>query len=45
MNDGWGDLDTNVVFRLQEEAPGSKSGCPASTPAWAARLITTHLDA
>jgi 3-hydroxyisobutyrate dehydrogenase len=45
MNRGWGGLDNNVVFRLQEEAAGVEVRAPQVDPARAARFITTHPDA
>jgi 3-hydroxyisobutyrate dehydrogenase len=45
MNRGWGGLDNNVVFRLQEEAAGVVVRAPGVDPARAARFITTHPDA
>jgi 3-hydroxyisobutyrate dehydrogenase len=44
MNRGWGELDNNVVFRLQEEAAGVEVRAPGVDPARAARFITTHPD-
>jgi 3-hydroxyisobutyrate dehydrogenase len=45
VNRGWGGLDNNVVFRLQEEAAGVEVRAPGIDPARAARFITTHPDA
>jgi 3-hydroxyisobutyrate dehydrogenase-like beta-hydroxyacid dehydrogenase len=45
MNRGWGGLDHNVVFRLQEEAAGVEVRAPGVDPARAARFITTHPEA
>jgi 3-hydroxyisobutyrate dehydrogenase len=45
MNRGWGGLDNNVVFRLQEEAAGVEVRAPGVDVARAARFITTHPDA
>jgi 3-hydroxyisobutyrate dehydrogenase-like beta-hydroxyacid dehydrogenase len=45
MNRGWGGLDNNVMFRLQEEAAGVVVRAPGIDPARAARFITTHPDA
>jgi 3-hydroxyisobutyrate dehydrogenase len=45
MNRGWGGLDNNVVFRLQEEAAGVEVRAPGVDPARSARFITTHPDA
>jgi len=45
MNRGWGGLDNNVVFRLQEEAAGVEVRAPGVDPARAARFITTHPEA
>ena len=44
MNRGWGGLDNNVVFRLQEEAAGVEVRAPGVDPARAARFISTHPD-
>jgi 3-hydroxyisobutyrate dehydrogenase len=45
VNRGWGGLDNNVVFRLQEEAAGVEVRAPGIDPTRAARFITTHPDA
>jgi 3-hydroxyisobutyrate dehydrogenase len=45
MNRGWGGLDNNVVFRLQEEAAGVEVRAPGVDPTRAARFITTHPEA
>jgi 3-hydroxyisobutyrate dehydrogenase len=45
MNRGWGGLDNNVVFRLQEEAARVEVRAPDIDLARAARFITTHPDA
>ena len=45
MNRGWGGLDNNVVFRLQEEAAGVEVRAPGVDLARAARFISTHPDA
>jgi 3-hydroxyisobutyrate dehydrogenase len=45
MNRGWGGLDNNVVFRLQEEAAGVEVRAPGVDSARAARFITTHPEA
>jgi 3-hydroxyisobutyrate dehydrogenase len=45
MNRGWGGLDNNVVFRLQEEAAGVEVRAPGIDVARAARFISTHPDA
>ena len=45
MARGWGDLDNNVVFRLQEEAAGVEVRAPGVDPERAARFISTHPDA
>ena len=45
MNRGWGGLDNNVMFRLQEEAAGVEVRAPGVDPARAGRFITTHPDA
>jgi len=39
---GWGDLDNNVVVRLQEEAAGTSVRAPGIDLTRAARFITTH---
>lgn len=39
---GWGELDNNVVVRLQEEAAGAPVRAPDIDLARAARFITTH---
>jgi len=39
---GWGELDNNVVVRLQEEAAGAPVRAPHIDLARAARFITTH---
>jgi 3-hydroxyisobutyrate dehydrogenase-like beta-hydroxyacid dehydrogenase len=45
MARGWGDLDNNVVFRLQEEAAGVEVRAPGIDPERAARFISTHPEA
>jgi 3-hydroxyisobutyrate dehydrogenase len=45
MNRGWGGLDHNVVFRLQEEAAGVEVRAPQVDPVRAARFIRTHPEA
>ena len=45
MNRGWGDMDSSVTFRLQEEQSGIEVRAPHVDPAKAARFITTHPDA
>ncbi len=42
VNRGWAELDTNVLFRLQEEAAGVEVRAPHVDPARAARFISTH---
>lgn len=42
VNRGWGGLDNNVVFRLQEEAAGVEVRAPGVDPARAAAFISTH---
>jgi 3-hydroxyisobutyrate dehydrogenase-like beta-hydroxyacid dehydrogenase len=42
---GWGQLDNNVVVRLQEEAAGAPVRAPSIDLARAARFITTHPEA
>jgi 3-hydroxyisobutyrate dehydrogenase len=42
---GWADQDSNVVFRLQEEAAGVEVRAPQVDPARAARFISTHPEA
>lgn len=39
---GWGQLDNNVVVRLQEEAAGAQVRAPGIDLARAARFISTH---
>jgi hypothetical protein len=39
---GWADQDSNVVFRLQEEAARVEVRAPQVDPARAARFISTH---
>jgi 3-hydroxyisobutyrate dehydrogenase len=39
---GWGELDNNVVVRLQEEAAGAPVRAPDIDLTRAARFITTH---
>lgn len=45
LDRGWGQLDNNVVVRLQEEAAGAQVRAPRIDLARAARFITTHPDA
>ena len=45
LDRGWGQLDNNVVVRLQEEAAGAQVRAPGIDLARAARFITTHPDA
>lgn len=45
MARGWGHLDNNVVFRLQEEAARVEVRAPQVDPERASRFITTHPDA
>ncbi len=44
INRGWGDLDNNVTFLLQEEQAGVEVRSPHVDPDKAARFITTHPD-
>ena len=45
MNRGWGDQDSSVTVRLQEEQAGVEVRAPHIDPARAGRFITTHPDA
>ena len=45
LDRGWGQLDNNVVVRLQEEAAGARVRAPDIDLARAARFITTHPEA
>lgn len=45
LNRGWGDLDSSVTFRLQEEAAGVEVRAPHVDVQRAARFISTHPDA
>ena len=45
MNRGWGEMDSNVTFLLQEEQSGIEVRAPQVNPDKAARFITTHPDA
>jgi 3-hydroxyisobutyrate dehydrogenase len=45
LDRGWGQLDNNVVVRLQEEAAGAPVRAPDIDVARAARFITTHPEA
>lgn len=42
VNRGWGDQDSSVVFKLQEEAAGVEVRAPHVDPKAAARFISTH---
>jgi 3-hydroxyisobutyrate dehydrogenase len=44
VNRGWGDKDSSVSFRLQEEKAGVEVRASGVDPAIAARFITTHPD-
>ena len=44
LNRGWGDLDSSVTFRLQEEAAGVEVRAPEVDVERAARFISTHPD-
>ncbi|PKB83333.1 MAG: 3-hydroxyisobutyrate dehydrogenase [SAR202 cluster bacterium Io17-Chloro-G9] len=45
INRGWGDMDSSVTFRLQEEQASVEVRAPQVDPAKAARFITTHPEA
>ena len=45
INRGWGEMDSSVTFRLQEEQSGVEVRAPHVDAAKAARFITTHPDA
>jgi len=45
MARGWGDLDSSVLFRLQEESAGVEVRASGVDPKKASRFITTHPDA
>ena len=45
INRGWGEMDNNVTFLLQEEQAGVQVRAPQVDPAKAARFITTNPDA
>ena len=45
LNRGWGDLDSSVTFRLQEEAAGVEVRAPQVDVERAARFISTHPEA
>ncbi|MGQ4807964.1 2-(hydroxymethyl)glutarate dehydrogenase [Candidatus Entotheonellaceae bacterium PAL068K] len=45
MNRGWGDHDSSVTFRLQEEAADVEVRAPHVDPVKAAKFIQTHPDA
>ncbi len=42
MNRGWGEMDSSVTFRLQEEQSGVEVRAPHVDAAKAGRFITTH---
>jgi 3-hydroxyisobutyrate dehydrogenase len=42
MNRGWGELDSNATFQLQEEAAGVQVRAPHVDPEKAAKFISTH---
>ncbi len=42
LNRGWGDQDSSVTFRLQEEAAGVEVRAPHVDPVKAGKFITTH---
>jgi 3-hydroxyisobutyrate dehydrogenase len=44
-NRGWGDKDSNVACRLQEEAAGVQVRAPQVDPVRAGKFITTHPEA
>ena len=39
---GWGDRDSSITFRLQEEAAGVEVRAPAVDPGKAATFVSTH---
>ena len=45
LNLGWGDMDSTVTFRLQEQRAGVEVRAPEVDPEQSARYITTHPDA
>ncbi|GIX49251.1 MAG: 2-hydroxy-3-oxopropionate reductase [Candidatus Tectimicrobiota bacterium] len=45
LNRGWGELDSSVIFRLQEEAAGVEVRAPQVDPQRASRFISTHPEA
>jgi 3-hydroxyisobutyrate dehydrogenase len=45
MNRGWGEMDSNVPFLLQEEAAGVQVRAPQVDPVRAGKFITTHTEA
>lgn len=45
LNRGWGDQDSSVTFRLQEEAAGVEVRAPHVDPIKAGKFITTHPEA
>ena len=45
MNRGWGEMDSSVTFRLQEERSGVEVRASGVDAAKAARFITTHPEA
>ena len=45
MNRGWGEMDSSVTFRLQEERSGVEARASGVDVAKAARFITTHPEA
>ena len=45
MNRGWGEMDSSVTFRLQEEQSGVEVRASGVDAAKAARFITTHPEA
>ena len=45
MNRGWGEMDSSVTVRLQEEQAGVEVRAPHLDPAKAGRFISTHPDA
>ena len=42
MNRGWGDKDSSITFRLQEEAAGVEVRAPHVDPVKSGKFITTH---
>jgi 3-hydroxyisobutyrate dehydrogenase-like beta-hydroxyacid dehydrogenase len=45
LNRGWGEMDSNVPFLLQEEAAGVQVRAPQVDPGKAGQFITTHPEA